>query len=269
MNVVITGIGGRMGDALLRAVRSTSATRALAGTTRPGGPAQRLTAELGLPVEESLDAALARGADAVIDFTSPSATAEHVDACVRAKLPIVIGTTGLDPETQAAVARGAKEIPVVLAPNMSVGMNLLFRLVSQATEVLGEGYDVEIVEAHHRHKKDAPSGSALRLAEAVARARGEDLGDVANFGREGQVGARPRREIGIHAVRGGDVVGDHSVLFLADGERVELAHRASSREAFAGGAVRAALWLAGHAPGLYTMQHVLGFEPIPGEETKP
>ena len=169
----------------------------------------------------------------------------------------MVGTTGLARREQAALARAAKKIPVVFAPNMSTGMNLLFRVTEQVAKVLGAGYDIEIIEAHHRLKKDAPSGSALGLAAAAARGRGLDLNKVMRCGREGLVGARPGAEIGVLAVRGGDIVGDHTVVFAGDGERLELIHRASSRDAFARGAVRAAVWAGRAKRGLYSMREVL------------
>lgn len=255
--IVVTGIGGRMGQELAAAVESTEGARLVAGTIRVGGNAAGLSDHLALPVDAGLEPALDRGADVVIDFTAPEASVEHARICAARGVALVVGTTGLTPEQRAAVVGAAGQIPLLLAPNMSVGVNLLFRLATQAAQVLGEGYDVEIVEAHHRHKKDAPSGTALRLAEVVADALGRDLGQVANYGRQGMIGARPQQEIGIQTVRGGDVVGEHTLLFLGEGERIELTHRASSRDAFSRGAVRAALWLAGRRPGLYGMDDVL------------
>jgi 4-hydroxy-tetrahydrodipicolinate reductase len=173
-------------------------------------------------------------------------------------VPLVVGTTGFSRAQQAELAQLAGRIPVVSAPNMSIGVNLLFRLAARAAEVLGESFDVEIVEAHHRHKKDAPSGTALRLAESVAHALGRDLSKELVTGRSGLTGERERSNIAVHAVRGGDVVGDHTVFFLGDGERVELTHKASSRGNFARGALRAASWVVGRGPGLYDMADVLG-----------
>jgi 4-hydroxy-tetrahydrodipicolinate reductase len=172
----------------------------------------------------------------------------------------VIGTTGLDADQRAAIAAAGEEIAIVFAPNMSVGVNLCFKLLDIAARVLGDAVDVEIIEAHHRHKVDAPSGTALRMGEVIAAALGRDLGEVAVFGREGRTGPRDRRTIGFETIRAGDVVGEHTVWFAADGERVEIAHRASSRMTFAGGAVRAARWVAGNDKGLYDMQDVLGLK---------
>lgn len=259
VKVVIPGIGGRMGRELTRVARASEQAVVSAGTERDQEQLRALRDELGVPVEGSLQVALEAGADVVIDFTSPAATASHAAICAEAKVPMVIGTTGLGAEERAALEEASKRIPMVFAPNMSVGMNLLFRLVAEAAKALPD-YDVEIVEAHHRYKKDAPSGSALGLAEWAARAREVSLDAVGSYGRHGLVGERPAGEIGVHAIRGGDVAGDHTVLFLGDGERLELGHRASSRDAFASGAMRAALWVVGKTPGLYSMQDVLGFD---------
>ena len=173
---------------------------------------------------------------------------------------MVIGTTGISVQDKEAIDLQARKIPIVLAPNMSVGVNVMLRLVADAARALGSGYDIEIVEAHHRAKRDAPSGTALRLAEAVAAASGRDLGKSARFERHGEIGPRTSDEIGIQTIRGGDVVGDHTVFFLGQGERIEITHRASSREILARGAVRAALWLHGRAPGLFDMRDVLGLK---------
>lgn len=257
IRIVVTGIAGRMGTEIAQAAGQSA--RLVAGTVRKGGPAIAFSEKLGLPVFDCLEHALARGADAVIDFTSPESTLEHARICAAHGTALVVGTTGLSPDQKAELATAAEKIPLVFAPNMSVGVNLLLRLAAEAARVLGDAYDVEIVEAHHRHKKDAPSGTALRIAEVVADALGRNLDQVANYGRHGNVGPRPSKEIGIQTVRGGDVVGDHTLFFLGEGERIELTHKASSRGAFAKGAVRAAIWAAAQQPGLYDMQDVLGF----------
>lgn len=257
--IVVAGIAGRMGTEISRAVLETDGARLVAGTVPRGGNAVELAEKLAMPVDDSLEAAIARGADTVIDFTAPEASLEHARICAERGVALVVGTTGLDPQQKAELASFAKRIPLVFAPNMSVGVNLLLRLAAQAAKTLGDAYDVEIVEAHHKHKKDAPSGTALAIAEVVAGALGRDLGEVANYGRHGVTGVRPQREIGIQTVRGGDVVGEHTLFFFGEGERIELTHKASSRGAFARGAVRAAIWAAGKAPGLYDMQDVLGF----------
>lgn len=253
--VVITGIAGRMGEELWRV--ACQEMRVCAGTVRQGGPAAALSAKLAVPVEDSLEAALAHDADVVLDFTLPEATIGHARACADAEVPLVIGTTGLGAEHQAALEEAARRIPVVYAPNTSVGIFLLTELVRQAAAMLGDAFDVEIVEAHHRAKKDAPSGTAWQLARAAAEVLGRDLEIDGCFGRKGETGPRPIREIGVHTIRGGDVVGEHTVYFLGSGERLELTHRASSRETFARGAVRAARWVVGKAPGLYGMKDVL------------
>jgi len=194
----------------------------------------------------------------LIDFTSPAATLAHAAACAASGRALVVGTTGLTAAQKAELAGAAARTPVLFAANMSVGVTLCLALLRQAAQVLGDDFDVEIIEAHHRHKVDAPSGTALRMGEVVAEALGRNLADCAVYGREGQTGARDRRTIGFATVRGGDIVGDHTVLFAGEGERIEITHKASSRLTFARGALRAAAWLAGQPAGLYDMQDVLG-----------
>jgi len=203
-------------------------------------------------------AALLKPGVVVIDFTSPEASLATLEAVKKAGASHVLCTTGLTAAQKQMVAEASKTVPIVMAPNMSIGVTLMFRVAEMVAKVLGEDFDVEIVEAHHNQKKDSPSGTALGFAEAVARGHGVDLNDKANYGREGIVGARPKGEIGIHAVRGGDIVGDHTVLYAGDGERIELKHMAHSRMTFAQGAVKAALFLAGKGPGIYNMFDVLG-----------
>ena len=261
MKIAILGAAGRMGQNLIRCGVKTPGCEITAAVERPDFPG------LGQPVrEESLPAPLAytaewpAGADAVIDFTFHTAVSENLSRAIANGQAYVLGTTGLTEEEQEKVFGAARQIPVVWAPNMSTGVNLLLELVRRSAEILGSDYDIEIVETHHRLKKDAPSGTAIGLAQAAAAGRKVALKEVACYGREGIVGERPVGEIGIHALRGGSVVGDHTVHFMANEERIELTHRASSREAFAKGAIRAALWLEGKKPGLYNMRHVLGFE---------
>lgn len=261
--IVVTGITGRMGTEIARAVDETEGAVFVAGTIRTGGNAAGLSDKLALPIDDSLEAALDRGADVVIDFTTPEASLAHARICAQRGVALVVGTTGLNPQQKAELTSHARQIPLVFAPNMSVGVNLLLRLAAEAAKVLGDAYDVEIVEAHHKHKKDAPSGTALRIAEVVAHELGRDLAQDANYGRHGVIGARPPREIGIQTVRGGDVVGEHTLFFFGEGERIELTHKASSRGAFARGAVRAAQWARAQSPGLYDMQDVLGFREQP------
>ncbi|NTV95590.1 MAG: 4-hydroxy-tetrahydrodipicolinate reductase [Thiobacillus sp.] len=263
LNIVIAGASGRMGRALLEAVAAAPDMRIHSALERAGSPfLGRDAGELaGAPAQaaivENLDDAL-KGGHALIDFTRPEATLAHIEACRRHKVAMVIGTTGFDAAGKAAIAAAAEEIPIVFAPNMSVGVNLVFKLLDMASRVLDEGYDIEIVEAHHRHKVDAPSGTALRMGEVIANALGRDLRDCAVYGREGVTGERQPSTIGFATVRGGDIVGDHTALFATIGERVEISHKASSRMTFANGALRAARFLAGKERGLYDMQDVLG-----------
>ena len=196
--------------------------------------------------------------DVAIDFTHADATAANCGACAAAGQPVVIGTTGHSLDQRAQIERAAASIPIVLAPNFSVGVNTLFWLTRKASELFGEGFDTEIVEMHHRLKKDAPSGTAKRLGEIVCEARGLSYERDVAHGREGLIGERPAGQVGMHAIRGGDVIGDHTVIFASAGERVELTHKASSRETFAIGAIRAARWIVGRPPRLYSMEDVLG-----------
>jgi 4-hydroxy-tetrahydrodipicolinate reductase len=214
---------------------------------------------VGLDVGDDLAAALP-ACDAVIDFTHADSTVAVAEACAAAGKILVIGTTGHNDADRARISEIAKKIPVVFAPNFSVGVNTLFWLTRKATEILGPDFDLEVVEMHHRLKKDSPSGTARRLAEILAEARELDYDKNVMHGREGMVGERQKTEIGMHAVRGGDVVGDHTVIYANVGERVELTHKASSRDTFAKGALRAARWAQGQKPGLYDMQDVLGLK---------
>jgi 4-hydroxy-tetrahydrodipicolinate reductase len=266
LRVGVFGASGRMGRAVVRvaAERGHQVASAVA-TAEVGADAGTLAgiAPLGVAVAASLDVLGRSGANVVVDFSSPAAVPALADACAAAGLALVSGTTGLDEAGRAALDRAASRVPVLWEPNMSVGVWVLARLVERAVALLGPGFDVEIVEAHHRQKVDAPSGTALRLAE-VAKAALDSLPGRASedarfvYGREGKPGARPANEVGVLAMRGGDVIGDHSVHLLGIGERIELAHRASSRDLFARGAVRAAEWIAGRAPGRYGLGDVLG-----------
>jgi len=262
--VAILGATGRMGRALIESTLRNPALRLVAAVERAGNSAIGSDAgtlvgapPCGVAVSDDLVAAIA-AADVVIDFTAPAATITALETCAKARRALVIGTTGFSAQQKDAIAVAATQIPVCLAANYSVGVNVCLKLAELAATLLGPGYDVEIVEAHHRHKVDAPSGTALALGEAVASALGRDLATDAVYGREGQVGARDAKTIGFATVRGGDVVGDHTVLYLGDGERVEIGHRATNRGNFAGGALRAAQWLAAQAPGQYSMRDVLG-----------
>jgi 4-hydroxy-tetrahydrodipicolinate reductase len=265
LGIAIAGSSGRMGRALLEAVAAAPDMHLHAALERAGSPfVGRDAGELvGMPqqvaISDDSDAAL-KGAGALIDFTRPEATLAHIELCRKHKVALIIGTTGFDEAGKAAIAAAAKDIPIVFAPNMSVGVNLVFKLLDIASRVLNEGYDIEIVEAHHRHKVDAPSGTALRMGEVIANALGRDLKECAVYGREGVTGERQPSTIGFATVRGGDIVGDHTALFAAVGERVEISHKASSRMTFANGALRAARFLAGKQNGLFDMQDVLGLK---------
>lgn len=262
--VAIAGVGGRMGRTLVQAVNEQGGVVLVAASERSGSDVLGLDAgelagvgALGVRVSSGLYDCL-DAFDVLIDFTAPAATLEHLALCRAAGKAMVIGTTGLDSMQREVIAAGGREIGVVFAPNMSVGVNLCLKLLDIAARVMGDEVDIEIIEAHHRHKVDAPSGTALRMGEVVAAALGRELAEVAVYGREGQTGPRERRTIGFETIRAGDIVGEHSVWFVADGERVEISHKASSRMTFARGAARAAHWLAGRGPGLFDMQDVLG-----------
>ena len=259
----IVGAGGRMGRMLLEAALKDEGIVLGGAFDVPGSPAIGQTVEQltglasGVRVADNLAAGLA-GIDCLIDFTRPQGTLGHLELCRRAGVAMVIGTTGFEPEGKEAIAVAARDIPVVFAPNMAVGVNLVFKLLDTAARILNQGYDIEIVEAHHRMKIDAPSGTALRMGEVVAGALGRDLGECAVYGREGVTGERDPSTIGFATVRGGDVVGDHTVMFCGIGERVEITHKAGSRMPYALGSMRAARFLAGRKSGLFDMQDVLG-----------
>lgn len=263
IKVVVTGAAGRMGTQIVRLVRATEGMALAAAVERPGAAVGQDAGSLaglgpvGVAVVDDLAKALP-GADVVVDFTSHEASARHAEICAEKGTPLVIGSTGFTPEAKARVAAAAKRIPVVLSPNMSVGVNVLFELVRQAAKVLGDAYDVEVVEIHHKKKRDAPSGTAVRLAEVAAEALGRDPKDALAYARHGILGERPPWQIGVQTLRGGDVVGEHTVFYCGEGERLELTHRATSREQFARGAVRAAKWISGRPAGLYDMADVLG-----------
>ena len=247
--VAVVGAGGRMGKSLVQAVNEAEGLSLGAATERTGSPLLGRDAgelagiePLGVKLADSLES-VTDDFDVVIDFTAPAATLNHVQVCRQAGKRMVIGTTGLSDADKQQLAEAGQEIAIVFAPNMSVGVNLCFKLLELAARVLGDSADVEIIEAHHRHKVDAPSGTALRMGEVVADTLGRDLKECAVYGREGQTGARDRQTIGFETIRAGDVVGEHSVWFAMEGERVEIAHKASSRMTFAHGAARAAGWI--------------------------
>jgi 4-hydroxy-tetrahydrodipicolinate reductase len=266
LRIAVTGAAGRMGKTLIETVHATEGCELTVALERPdssliGCDAGELAGigRSGVVVSGDLAAVLDRF-DVLIDFTAPAATLANAKLCAGAGRRMVIGTTGFSPEQKAELLAVLKPIAYCMASNFSTGVNLCFKLLDLAARVLGDEVDIEIVEAHHRHKVDAPSGTALSMGEVVAGALGRDLRKVAVYGREGQTGARARETIGFATVRGGDIVGDHTVMFCSDGERVEITHKASSRRSFANGAVRAAKWLGQRAPGAYDMQDVLGLK---------
>ena len=262
--IAVMGAAGRMGKTLVDAVQQRSPLSGLtAAIVRPGSSligadAGELAAlgRIGVPLSADLQAVV-EDFDVLIDFTLPEVMLKNLEICRASGKAMVIGTTGLNAGQKQLLVEAGKDIPIVFAANFSVGVNLSLKLLDMAARVMGDDADIEIIEAHHRHKIDAPSGTALRMGEVIADALGRDLQKVAVYGREGHTGARDRETIGFATVRGGDVVGDHTVLFAAEGERLEITHKASSRMTFAKGAVRAALWLDGSQAGLYDMQDVL------------
>jgi len=261
MRLVIAGAGGRMGRALIESVLRSADLELAAALEVPGSPLIGKDAGelVGLPCGVKISSELASG-DCLIDFTRPEGALAHLDQCLAKGMRMVIGTTGFSEQQSERIASAAQRIAIVQAPNMSAGVNLAFTLAETAARTLGESYDVEIIEAHHKHKVDAPSGTALRFGAVIARALGRDLARDAVHGRKGEVGERDSRAIGFHAIRGGDIVGEHTVLFAGEGERLEITVRSSSRATYATGALRAARFLAGRRNGLYDMQDVLGLK---------
>jgi 4-hydroxy-tetrahydrodipicolinate reductase len=262
--IVLFGSTGRMGQALIRALREAPTLRLSGAVASPhssrlGQDAATEGPATGILVTADPSRGLADAAVAV-DFSLADAVAANAQACVRAAVPLLVATTGYEGATRAVLETAAAVIPVLIAPNLSVGVTLITKLAALAARALGPAYDVEIAEAHHRLKRDAPSGTALRLGEAVAQARGQPLADVGVFGRHGMTQPRQASDIGFSVVRAGDIVGEHTVSFVAAGERVEITHRATDRMIFARGALRAAEWLSGRPPGLYGMDDVLGLE---------
>jgi 4-hydroxy-tetrahydrodipicolinate reductase len=262
--IAITGAAGRMGRALIEATHQTQGLQLSVALERPGSSVIGNDAgELagigknGVLIGDDLGK-VSEQFDVLIDFTRPEVTSQNLALCLQANKRIVIGTTGFSDEQKQAISKASEAIAVVFAPNMSVGVNLCLKLLDMAARVMGDYTDIEIIEAHHRHKIDAPSGTALRMGEVVAAALGRDLQDCAVYGRQGQTGERDRKTIGFETIRAGDIVGEHTVMFADIGERVEITHKASSRMTFANGAVRAAAWLMQHASGLFDMQDVLG-----------
>lgn len=268
IQLVVTGAMGRMGRTLCQLIQADPSCELVAATVRASNPmvgrsAAEALALPGLMFNLASNLTDCAAATAVIDFTLPEALPEHLNACVALRWPLVIGTTGLGAEHQQLIDAAAQHIPVLWAPNMSMGVALLQQLVEQAARALGAGYDVEVLEMHHRHKVDAPSGTALALGAAAARGLGRTLQANAVFGREGAEGPRQANTIGFATLRGGDVIGEHTVFLAGPGERIELGHQASSRNTFAYGALRAAQWLQAQPNGRYDMHDVLGLKPMP------
>lgn len=264
--IAVVGAAGRMGRTLIQSVDATDGVELTVATERPestliGADAGELAGIGSNGVKLTADlSSVADQFDVLIDFTGPDATMVHLDICLNAGKKMVIGTTGLSEDQKDRLRQASEKIAIVFAPNMSVGVNLCLKLLETAARVMGEQSDIEIVEAHHRHKVDAPSGTALRMGEVVADTLGRDLKQVAVYGREGQTGARDPKTIGFETIRAGDVVGEHTVWFAMDGERVEITHKASSRLTFANGAVRASAWLDEKVNGLFDMQDVLALD---------
>ncbi len=263
IKAAVAGTCGRMGNAIIQAIGSTDGIELAGALEHQGHP--QLGQELSLPGSSPVTitsgpGSISKDVDVLIDFTTPEGSLSNLEACAELGIGAVIGTTGLGEEQKEALHMFALRTPTVFSPNMSVGVNLLFKLAATAAATLGDEYDVEIIEAHHRMKKDAPSGTALSLAEVVAEALGRSLTDNAVYARHGMIGERSAGEIGIQTVRAGDIVGEHTLLLAGPGERIELTHRAHSRDNFARGAVRAAVWVVGKEPGMYSMADVLGLE---------
>lgn len=265
IKVAVVGVCGRMGMSVASLAIADGDIELVGASEAPGHVSVGFGLEdliagagPGVSVSDSVEEA-ARDADVIIDFTVPEATLAHAEYSVRNGRSMVIGTTGFAPEQREDLLGLLRRIPCVFAPNMSVGVNILLEISRQVASHLGESYDAEVFETHHRGKADSPSGTAIALAEAVASGLGSELGDVARYERHGRIGARKKGEIGIQTLRGGDVIGDHTVMFLGDGERVELTHKATARENFSAGALRAAKWIPGKPPGIYAMRDVLGF----------
>ncbi len=264
VRIAIAGAGGRMGRMLIEAVLADPQAQLVAALDQPGSPAigndagAALGRVTGVAVSGDAATALAGGVDVLIDFTRPEGTMAHLALARRHGVKLVVGTTGFTPEQKAAIGAAAQDIGIVFAPNMSVGVNVLVKLVEAAAAALDDRYDAEVYEVHHRHKVDAPSGTALALGEAVARGRGVNFAERAVLSREGHTGERRRGDIGFGTLRGGDIIGEHLVMFAGTGERIEIAHRSGSRANYAEGSLRAAHFLAAHGPGLYGMADVLG-----------
>ena len=264
INIGVIGAGGRMGRMLIEAVQdnpqtSLSAAIEREGSSLIGADAGEVAAieRLNIKIVDDLVSVI-DDMDVLIDFSLPDATEQNMQTCAEHKVAMVIGTTGFNEQQEQVLTEASKHIPIVYAGNYSTGVNLSLKLLGMAAKAFGNEADVEVIEAHHKHKIDAPSGTAYMMAQAVAEARGQNLKEVAVYGREGQTGAREAGSIGIHAIRGGEIIGDHTVMFIADGEVVEITHRARARMTFAAGAVRATTWVIQQKAGQYNMQDVLG-----------
>jgi len=256
LNLIVCGVCGKMGKALLEEIKKEKTLRLVGAIEAPGHPSLG-TKVLGVKIDSDLEKVKEKGV--VVEFTTPEATLEHLEIARRRKFPCVVGTTGFGVKERKKIEQISSSIPVLLSSNMSVGVNLLYKLVEIASQIL-KGYDREIIEIHHRHKKDAPSGTALTLGEILAREEGKSLSSLGVFGRRGRVGERSSQEIGFHSVRGGSVVGEHTVIFAGEGERIELTHRAESRVIFARGAIVGARYIQKKERGLYSMLDALGLE---------
>ncbi|MCA1960127.1 MAG: 4-hydroxy-tetrahydrodipicolinate reductase [Desulfomonile sp.] len=266
MKIAVSGAAGRMGRRIIAFAHEHPAAEIVGALENEGNPSLgKDVGELagigtiGVSVTDDVDKVVA-ACDVLVDFSTPEASLAHAKAAASAGKAIVVGTTGFSPTQKDEILDVGRSTRFLMAPNMSMGVNLLFDLVDRVARALGDEYDVEIVESHHRLKKDAPSGTAVKLAEVIAQALGRDLSSVGVYGRKGMVGERTPQEIGVMALRGGDIVGEHTVMFATNGERVELIHRAHSRDAFAKGALQAALWLVSRPVGVYDMQDVLGLK---------
>ncbi|MFZ3207424.1 MAG: 4-hydroxy-tetrahydrodipicolinate reductase [Geobacteraceae bacterium] len=264
IKVAVCGAAGRMGSRIIAAIKETEGCGLSGALERPGHPLTGQDAgfiaglgSVGVVISDDLNSVV-KGCDVLIDFTTPKVSLKNLEVCGLFGKATVIGSTGFTPEERELARELARDIPVVLAPNMSVGVNVCLKVLADVAKILGGDFDVEIVEAHHRLKKDSPSGTAVRMGEVVAKALGRDYNQVANYHREGICGERTREEIGMQTIRGGDIVGEHTVYFIGEGERIELTHRAHTRDMFSRGSVRAAKWVVGQKPGLYDMQDVLG-----------
>ncbi|MGE5174628.1 MAG: 4-hydroxy-tetrahydrodipicolinate reductase [Betaproteobacteria bacterium] len=268
IKAVVTGAAGRMGSRIINVLSTSDGIRLSGAVERKGHPlvGQDACGPAGLPasgvltvITDDLAAALKSG-DVLIDFTMPEASLSHIKTCAEMGKPLVVGSTGFSAQQLSEISTFTHKVPCVLSPNMSIGVNLCFKILAEVAKTIGEDYDMEIVEAHHRMKKDAPSGTAMKMAQVIAHAVNRNLDEVGVYARKGMIGERSKKEIGIQTLRAGDIVGEHTVMFAGKGERIEITHRAHSRDTFAAGAVRAAKWVVGKKPGLYDMLDVLGLK---------